>query len=582
MSAVANNVSRPFYEFGRFRLDGAGRLLFRGDEAVPLSPKAADVLVVLVQNAGNVVEKKELLNKVWQGAFVEEGSLTRTISILRKVLESGGERQECIATVSKRGYRFALPVKEIPAQKGVGNEKTLLAVLPFENLSGAPSQEYFSDGLTEEMIAQLSQLNPDKLGVIARTSAMRYKGSNKTVRRIGQELGVAYLLEGSVRRAGRRVRITAQLIQVKDQTHLWAREYERGIGDILAIQSDVATAIASEIKIKLAPEAEARLERTPTVEPQAYEAFLRGRYLWNQRTEKSLNNSLREFEKSIKHAPRYAPSYAGMADSYLSLLDDAYLPPREATAQARRWAEKAIAIDGTFAEPHSSLGHVHFHEFEWTQSGNEFEQSITLNPNYPSAHFYYAHYLVAQGRHEEAVAEAKKALALDPVSLAAQTNVAIICYRTGRYDEAVEDARRVVEIDANYPHAHYVLGRAYIQKRSYREAIRSSRRALELEGSNVRYTASLAYIYGVAKKPTNAWQLLGKIKKIMAQRYVPAYMVAICYAGLGKKDEALAWLLRACEERSAEAPFVNVDPRLAGWRAEPRFQQILRKSGLQR
>jgi TolB-like protein/tetratricopeptide (TPR) repeat protein len=574
-------VNQRFYEFGRFRLDGTGRVLFRGDEAVPLSPKAADVLLLLVRNAGSVVEKKDLLSRVWQGAFVEEGSLTRTISILRKFLEAGDEGQECIATVSKRGYRFMLPVKEITADRGA-SEKTLLAVLPFENLSGDRTQEYFSDGLTEEMITQLSQLNPGKLGVIARTSAMRYKGSDKSVRRIGQELGVAYLLEGSVLRAGRRVRITAQLIQVSDQTHLWARKYERGVGDILAIQSDVATAIASEIEIKLAPQAEARLERTSIVEPQAYEAYLRGRYLWNQRTGKALHESLRQFEKSIKHGPRYAPAYAGMADSYLSLLDDAYLPPLAATAQARQWAEKAIAIDEAFAEPHSSLGHAHYHEFEWTEAEREFRRSIALNPNYPSAHFYYAHYLVAIGRHEEAVAEAKKALALDPVGLAAQTNVAIIYYRAGRYDESVEEARRVRDIDTTYPHAHYVLGRAFVQKGMYREAILSSRKAVALEGSNVRYLASLAYIYGVAGKRSNASELLDKIKHIMAQRYVPAYMMAICYVGLGKGDEALAWLTRACEERSAESPFANVDPRLATFRMEPRFRQILRKLGLNR
>jgi TolB-like protein/Flp pilus assembly protein TadD len=577
---VANGLSARFYEFGQFRLDGAGRVLFRGDEAVPLSPKAADVLLLLVQNAGSVVEKKELLDKVWQGAIVEEGSLTRTISILRKVLESGDDGQECIATVSKRGYRFALPVKEIPAQKGLAHEKTLLAVLPFENLSGARTQEYFSDGLTEEMITQLSQLNPEKLGVIARSSAMRYKGTGKSVRRIGQELGVAYLLEGSVRRAGRRVCITAQLIQVSDETNLWGRKYERGVGDILAIQSDVATAIASEIQIKLAPQAEARLERTSTVEPRAYEAYLRGRYLWNQRTGKALHESLRQFEKSIKHDPGYAPAYAGMADSYLSLLDDAYLPPRAATTQARHCAEKAITIDGAFAEPHSSLGHAHYHEFEWTEAERGFQRSIALNSNYPSAHFYYALYLVAMRRHEDAVAEAKKALALDPVSLTAQTNVAIIYYRAGKYDEAIEEARRVLDIHSNYAHAHYVLGRTYVQKGMYREAILSSRRAVALEGNNVRYLASLAHIYGVAGKRTKASELLGKIKRIMAQRYVPAYMLSICYVGLGKKDEALTWLIRACGERSAESPFVNVDPRLSALRVEPRFRQILRKLGL--
>jgi tetratricopeptide (TPR) repeat protein len=342
----------------------------------------------------------------------------------------------------------------------------------------------------------------------------------------------------------------------------------------------VATAIASEIKIKLVPQAEARLERTSTVQPRAYEAYLRGRYFWNQRTGKALHNSLLQFETSIKHDPRYAPAYAGMADSYLSLLDDAYLPPRAATTQARQWAEKAITIDAAFAEPHSSLGHAHYHEFEWIEAEREFQRAIALNPNYPSAHFYYALYLVAMGRPEEAVAEAEKALALDPVSLAAQTNVAIIWYRTGRYDEAIEEARRVLDIDAGYAHAYYVLGRAHVQKGMYREAILAARRAVALERSNVRYIASLAYIYGVAGKRTNASELLGKIKHIMVQRYVPPYMVALCYVGLGNKNEALTWLTRACAERSAELPFVNVDPRLAALRLEPRFRQILRRLGL--
>ncbi|HEX8799625.1 MAG TPA: tetratricopeptide repeat protein, partial [Terriglobales bacterium] len=496
------------------------------------------------------------------------------------VLEAGDDGQECIATVSKRGYRFLLPVKAISEQKGVATEKSLLAVLPFENLSGARDQEYFSDGLTEEMITQLSQLNPEKLGVIARTSAMQYKGSGKSVRQIGKELGVAYLLEGTVLRSGRRVRITAELIQVNDQTQLWAHKFERGIGDILTIQSDVASAIAREIKIKLPPQAEARLGRFSTVDPRAYETYLRGRYLWNKRNGKALEHSLQQFQESIKHDPGYAPAYAGMADSYLSLLDDAYVAPQAAITQARQWAERAITIDSALAEPHSSLGHVHYHEFEWTELEREFQLAITLNPNYPSAHLYYALYLVAMGRHEETVAEAKRALALDPVSLAAQTNLAITYYRAGRYDDAVEEARRVLLIDTNYAHAHYVLGRAYVQKGMYREAILSSRRAVALEGSNVRYVASLAHINGVAGKRRKALELLDKIKHIMERRYVPAYMVAICYTGLGKKDEALGWLTRASEERSAEASFVNVDPRLAALRVEPRFRKILHKLGL--
>lgn len=570
-------ADRNFYSFGRFRLDPAGRILFHGKQAVPLPPKAADTLLLLVRNAGTVIEKRDLLKQVWRDALVEEGSLTRTISILRKALDTG-EGQEFISTIPTRGYRFTARVEGLPpALAPSHSSRIMFAVLPFENLSDQKSQEYFSDGLTEEMITQLSQLNPEKLGVIARTSAMRYKATSKTVRRIGQELGVAYLLEGSVRCAGRRVCITTQLIQVSDQTHLWAQKYERKLGDILAIQSDVATAVAREIKITLAPQAEARMERNLGVNLLAYEGFLRGRYLWNQRTGESLRSSLRQFEECIKRDPGYALAYAAIADSYLSLADNAHLPMRAATAQARQWAEKAIVIDTGFADPHSSLGHAYFHEFHWAEAEREFQQSVTLNPNYPPAHFYYANYLVATKRYQEAVAEAKEALALDPVNLAAQSNLASVYYRSGRYDQAIREARRALALDGNYAHAYYVLGRAYVQKGMYPEAIESSRKAMDLEGSNTRYTASLAHVYGVAGERSKAVELLGKIKRMMARQHVPGYMVAICYVGLWKKEEALAWLSRACDERSAESPFLNVDPRLAALRKEPRFLEIQHK-----
>ena len=244
---MADRVERRFFEFGCFRLDPAGRVLFRGDQVIPLPPKAADTLLLLVQNAGNVVEKQDLLKNVWQDAFVEEGSLTRTISILRTALEGGARGKEFISTIPKRGYRFAARVEGLSSHPVAPlASKIMLAVLPFENMSGQKSQEYFSDGLTEEMITQLGRMNPDRLGVIARTSAMRYKNATKTAHQIGQELHVSHILEGSVRRASGRVRITAQLIQVSDQTHLWAESYERGVTDILALQSDVAQAIAPD------------------------------------------------------------------------------------------------------------------------------------------------------------------------------------------------------------------------------------------------------------------------------------------------------------------------------------------------
>jgi TolB-like protein len=316
---MAEHAHQPVYRFGRFRLDRTGRVLFCGDRAVPLPPKAAGTLLLLLRNAGNVVEKQDLLKPVWRDAFVEEGSLTRTISILRKALEEGGDGQEFISTIPTRGYRFAVPVEGLSSFPASPHpSRVMLAVLPFENMSGRKSQEYFSDGLTEEMITQLGRVNPDRFGVIARTSAMQYKNSTKTVHQIGRELSVTHIVEGSVRRASGRVRIVAQLIQVSDQTHLWAESYERNTGDILALQNEVAQAIARQIQIKLIPQEQERFAPSGFISPEAYEAYLKGRYLWNQRTLGTLQKSIQYFERAIQIDPAYAAAYAGMADSYLT------------------------------------------------------------------------------------------------------------------------------------------------------------------------------------------------------------------------------------------------------------------------
>jgi TolB-like protein len=430
---MADRADRRFYEFGCFRLDPAGRVLFRGDQVIPLPPKAADTLLLLVQNAGNVVEKQDLLKNVWQDAFVEEGSLTRTISILRKSLEGGTHGKEFISTIPKRGYRFAARVEGLSSLPAAPlASKIMLAVLPFENMSGQKSQEYFSDGLTEEMITQLGRMNPDRLGVIARTSAMRYKNATKTAHQIGQELHVSHILEGSVRRASGRVRIAAQLIQVSDQTHLWAESYERGVTDTFALQSDVAQAIARQIQIKLMPQARERLAASGSMSPDAYEAYLRGRYLWNQRTPQALQKSVAYFEKAIQIDPAYAAAYAGMADSYLTQQDDGLLPTLKATAKAKRAAGEALQRDAMLAEPHISLAHAYFHEFNWGASEREFKCGLELNPNYAVGHFYFANYLLARGQFEGALAEARQAKALDPVSLPVRSNTAMALYYGGQ------------------------------------------------------------------------------------------------------------------------------------------------------
>jgi len=574
-------AERRFYRFGRFRLDPSGRVLFRGDRAIRLPPKAVDTLLLLVQHAGNVVEKQELLKHVWQDAFVEEGSLTRTISILRKALEDAAHGQQFISTIAKRGYRFAAPVIESPGQPvRAATERLMMAVLPFENLSGGKRHDYFSDGMTEEMITRLARLNPGRLGVIARTSCMQYKSTEKSVRQIGRELGVSHVLEGSVRRAGNRVRVATQLIQVCDESHLWAESYERSLGDVLTLQFELAEAVAKEIQIKLAPPEQARLASRGTVNPQAYEAYLKGRFLLNRRTVEAIQKSIQYFRKSIELDPHHTVALAGLADAYLTHHDLGHLPPREATTKAKTAARKALEMDETLAEAHSSLGHAYFHEFNWLAADRGFKRAIELDPNYANAHYYYANYLICVGHKDEAVAEARCAQTLDPVSLPAGTNLAAILSFAGQYTEAIEESSRVLEIDSGFARAYEDLGRAYEQQRMYPQAIAAFEKAVEYSGRSSRDLASLAYAYGIAGNQKEALKLLQEIKGLSRKSYVSPYSFALIFTGLGKKSQALAWLEKAYKARDGAIPFINENPRLAPLHSDSHFRDLVRRMNL--
>jgi TolB-like protein/Tfp pilus assembly protein PilF len=578
---MADRAERRFYEFGRFRLDLTDRVLLRDGEAIPLPPKAADTLVFLVQNADSVVEKQRLLKQVWKDAFVEEGSLTRTISILRKALEDGAHGQEFISTIPTRGYRFATRVEGVSKVPAFSHpSKIMLAVLPFENLSGHKNQEYFSDGLTEEMITQLGRMNPDHLGVIARTSAMKYKNATKTVHEIGRELNVSHILEGSVRRAGGRVRIAAQLIQVSDQTHVWAESYERGVSDILALQNDVAQAIARQIRIKLIPQERVRLTASGSISPEAYEAYLKGRYLWNQRTLGTLRKSIRFFEKAIHIDPAYATAYAGMADSYLMMQDDGHLQTLKATAEAKRAADEALRLDDTLAEPHISLAHAYFHEFNWPAAERELKRGLDLNPNYAIAHFYYANYLFVMEQFRDALTEAQQSQALDPVSLSAGSATAMAHYYGGQHDQAIQASLQVLETDPKFAHSYEDLGRAYGEKGMWREALAAFMKAVTHSGRGSRYLASLAYGYAMSGSRKKALNLMQELREFPEKKYVSPYGLALIETGMGNKDKAFAWLDRAYQERAGALPFVKVDPRFAPLRSDLRFHSLLRRLSL--
>lgn len=568
------------YQFGRFRLDATGRLLFHGAEVVSLPPKAADTLLLLVESAGHVVEKEDLLSKVWRDAVVEEGSLARTISILRKKLGDGPAGGKYIATIPKRGYRFVAPVEEFSFPTVVsGTEKIMLAVLPFENLSGDPSQEYFSDGLTEEMITQLGRLNPKRLGVIARTSSMKYKSTRKTVAEIGRELAVSYVFQGSVRRAGNRVRVTAQLVQVSDQTHLWAEGYERSLGDILALQSDLARAIARQIRVKLTPGEERRLAESREVSPQAYEAYLKGRHLWNKRTEDGMRKSIAHYEEAVRQCPEYGMAYAGIADSYVMLACRGMVPAKETFRKARAAARKALDLDSELGEAHGSLAHVRLHDWDWEGLEKDFQRALELNPSQAIVFYWYGEFLMSRARPEEAIAVTQKAYQIDPLSPVIAASLAMILYLARSYDRAVGVLQRAQEIDAAHFLPHMRMGLVLVQQHKYDAAIAELKTAVNLADQSTESLAALGLAYAAAGRKTSAQGILRILAKLEGKRYVLPYNVAKIYAAAANREKAFHWLEKSYEESSPDLIELSSEPVFDGLRDDPRFPDLMRRIG---
>ncbi|MFQ5694366.1 MAG: protein kinase [Terriglobia bacterium] len=450
-----------------------------------------------------------------------------------------------------------------------------LAVLPLENLMGDSEQDYFVDGMAEALIADLAQIG--SLKVISRTSAMRYKESDKSLPEIAQELGVDGLIEGSVLRAGDQVRITVQLIHGATDEHLWAESYERDLRDVLALQGEVAQAIAEEIKIAVTPEEEARLASARPVNPEAHEAYLKGRYFWNKRTEEALKTSLEYFARAIEKDSDYAAAYAGLADSYLHLAHYSGLPPQEAMAKAEAATLKALDIDLKLAEAHASLGHLRMHEWNWSVSEKELKRAVELNPNYAIVHYWYAALLSQMGRHPEAVAESDRAVELDPLSLMINTTAGAARYWARRYDPAIEQFQRTLALDPNFVPARQDLGLAYAQKGLYDEAVAELKEARNLPGAGARGAALLAYAYAVGGETRQAVEILDELKEVSKQGRLPSYEIAAVHAALGQKEQAFAWLEKAYGERDSWLVFVKVEPMFDPLRGDPRFQALLRR-----
>jgi len=454
-----------------------------------------------------------------------------------------------------------------------------LAVLPLENLSGEASQNYFADGMTDELITDLAQISA--LRVISRTSVMVYKGARKPLPQIARELNVDAVVEGTVLRSGDQVRITAQLIEASTDKHLWSQSYEGELRETLALQNRVARAIADQIRINLTPQEQAALKNVKVVNPEAYESYLKGRYFWNKRTADSLKAALAYFAQAIEEDPKYAQAYSGLADTYALLGDWQYavMPPKEAFPKAKAAAIKALELDSTLGEAHNSLAFV-LDGFDWDfdSAGKEFRRAIELNPGYATAHHWYAWHLSLLGRYDEAIAEMRKAENLDPLSLIINADLAELLVIAHSYDESIRQSRKTIEMDPNFALAHNQLAQAYLQKHMYDEAVAELQTAVHLSGSSPTCIANLARAYVVSGKRSEAVKLLNDLKKSSTPGHSNASEIAVIYASLGDKDQAMNWLEKGYEERFN--PGVLLRPGFDPLRSDPRFHDLVRRIGL--
>ena len=457
-----------------------------------------------------------------------------------------------------------------------------LAVLPLENLSRDPEQEYFADGMTDELITSLAKIRA--LRVISRGSVMRYKGTNKPLLEIARELNVDGVVEGSVLRSRDRVRVTAQLIQASTDKHLWAESYERDLRDVLALQDEVARTIASEIKGQLSAQEREHLSSARSVNPEAYDAYLKGRFFWAKRTEEDLKKAIGYFNQAIKSDPGYPLPYTGLADSYTALgfsFDVGALPPNQAIPLAETAVTKALEMDDSLAEAHTSLALIRFYyDWDWSGAEREFKRAIELYPSYAHTHHWYAHYLIAMGRTDESLAETRRALEFAPLDLTINLHLGWHYLYSRQYRQAIAQYRKTLELDRNHSQTHRYLGLAYEQNRMFPEAIEELQTAITLSGQNRQMTSELGHAYAMSGRKREAVRVLGELEELSKGKFVSRYSLGLIRAGLGEPDKAFQQLEEAYQERSDWLTYLNIEPKLDPLRADPRFKDLVRRVGL--
>ncbi|MBV9959739.1 MAG: winged helix-turn-helix domain-containing protein [Acidobacteria bacterium] len=583
---------RSAYEFGSFRVDARRHLLLREGEVIQLAPKVFETLLMLVRSNGRVLKKSELMEAIWPDTFVEESNLAQHIFLLRKILGEEKNEHRYIVTVPGVGYRFVAAVKvsethdaarTYTAEQGTEVDvwpPASLAVLPFKTVSVAEGDEVLGLGIADALIMKLSGLR--LIRVRPTTAVLKYAGASQDTLLAGRELGVDALLDGYYQRHGEQIRVSVQITRVRDGMTLWAAKFDESFTNFFAIQDSVSEQVVRKLELELSGSEQQQLRKNQTVNPEAFRAYIKGRYFWNRRTPEGLRKGLEYGREAVALDPAYASAYIALADTYNLLgAQHSVMPPGEAFPKARAAAERALEIDPQLAEAYASLAFVAYcFDWDWTAAESHFHTAIELKPNYATAHHWFGEFLSAARRFEESIASLRHALALDPLSLAMSTDLGATYYYAREYVRSEEELRKTLEVDSSFVRAHLILGAVQEQQGRGALAVDSLRRAAELSSGDPVILASLAHACAVNKQLSDARAILLELREESTRRYIPPYSMALIHTGLGEREQAYEWLTKAVELRDINVLWLASNPRFDLLRDETDFKELLRRGGV--
>lgn len=592
---------RRFYEFGRFRLDVEQKILLQEGQPVPLAPKVFETLLLLIEQKGRIVEKEEMMNVLWPDRYVEEANLSQNIFTLRKLLGESQKKENYIETIPKRGYRFVASVREIveeissplaeepvpEAWHSVVEGKmatrrnqgiTSLAVLPIVNETGDPEVEYFSDGITESIINILSRI--PHLNLAARSVVFSYKGRVTDPCKVGAELGVNAVLSSRILLSQGNLSIRTELIEVASGWLLWGERFNRPLSEILTTENELSTRISEKLLSTLTEQEKKRISKRYTENAEAYYLYLKARFYWNKRTGEGFKKAIESFEKAIELDPDYALAYSGLADSYVAFGFYDVIPPWESSPKAKSAAMKALAIDDTLAEAHTSLACVKMmFERDWAGAEREFKRAIELEPDYAQAHNWYSHFLMAMGRIEQSFTESRIALELDPLDGEVNQYLGWHYIHARHFERAISQLEKTLERQPEFFLARVTLGVAFVHRGEFSRGIAELQQASLLEKPSL-LQAFLGYAYALSGQREEAFKILEDLKELSKQSYVPPYGIGLIYTGLGDSAGALEWFDKAYEAQNAWLNWIKVAPEVDSLRSDPGFTDLLLRLNL--